>query len=208
MLKQKSKFVTLTFKLVEAGVRVEHKTWFDRNEFLVKYETIPTTVSHVTEWSKKWFWLGLVFTLISLFVFANNLLQGEHDLSPVFYLTFSLLFWFLFWQSHHKWVGFPCIDGSGLFFLSGKPSNEAVNEFIKRIQEAKEVYLRRHLKERLEDIYPFVGEMAWPHIYDELTKMKALDIISEAVFNRLKKELADYFNGFIQKKHIGFTKLH
>ncbi|GAA5344756.1 hypothetical protein [Planifilum fimeticola] len=205
MLKQRSKFVTLTFELVEAGVRVEHKTWFGRKAFLVKYETIPTSVSHITEKSKTWFWLGLVSALIGLWVFAGNPYQGNH---PVFYLILSLMFWFLFWQSRRKWIGFQCRDGSGLFFIAGNPSDEAVEEFIRRVQEAKEKYLRRHLMGRLGDIYPFVGEMAWTKIYDDLTRLKALDIISDSVFSRLKKEMMDNFEHFTNEKHNDLHHLH
>lgn len=208
MLKQKSRFATFLFEIADAGVRVEHKTWFGRKEFFVKYETIPTNVSHVAERSKMWFWLGLVSALISLLVFADNLFYDEHDLAPLFCLTFSLLFWFLFWQSHREWVGFHCLDGSGLFFIAGNPSDEAVEEFIRRVQEAKEKYLRRHLKEQLGDIYPFVGEMAWTKIYDVLTKLKVLDIISDPVFSRLKGEMMDHFEHFTKEKPIGLHHLH
>lgn len=210
MLKQRSKFVTYTFKLAEVGVRVERKTWFGRKEFLVKYGTIPTTVSRFTERSKKWFWLGVVTALIGLLVFADNLVQDVRNFAPVCYLTFSLLFWLLFWQSHSAWVGFYCLDGSRLFFVDGIPSDAAVKDFIRRVQETKVKVLRRHLMKRLGDIYAFSGELAWSHIYDELTKLQALDILSETDFNRLKKELLDNFEHFQQTHPIGIDvhKLH
>ena len=53
------------------------------------------------------------------------------------------------------------------------------------------------------DIYPFVGEMAWTKIYDVLTKLKALDIISDPVFSRLKGEMMDHFEHFTKEKPIG-----
>src|SRR5690606_39810898 len=84
-----------------------------------------------TERSKRWFWLGVVTALIGLLVFADNLVQDERNFAPVCYLTFSLLFWLLFWQSHSAWGGFYCLDGSRLFFVDGIPSDAAVNDFNK-----------------------------------------------------------------------------
>lgn len=195
-------------ELAEAGVRVKDKTWFGRKEFLIKYETIPTSVSHITERSKTWFWLGLVSAPISLLVFAGNLLQGKHDLAFAFYLTFSLLFWFLSWQSHRKWVGFQCLDGSGLFF-NCRQSLQGGGEGIYRAGSGSEGEVSA------ETFEGAVGGDIPVRERDVLDQdIRRPDEIESAgyyfgfCFSRLKKEMMDNFEHFTNEKHIDLPPLH
>ena len=90
--------------------------------------------------------------------------QDERNFAPECYLTFSLLFWLLFWQSTAYGLAFNVLDGSRLFFVDGIPSDAAVKDFIRRVQETKVKVLRRHRMKWLGDIYAFGGAGLVPHL--------------------------------------------
>jgi hypothetical protein len=188
-LKQKSKFTTRSYELIEDGIKFEYKRFFQTNEEVIPFEEVPDNRVIFNEFPKKSFFAALILTIIALFIFVSYFFTAKKTdeiESTFFYLSIASVFWIYFWLNKNSYIVLA-YNNIHLFFFQKTPSKESVESFINLVIEKRNEYIEGKYKDHVFN-YDTNGSSVSTEIY-KLYNLKEQEIISEEEYEQLKDEL-------------------
>ena len=170
-----------SYTLTDDGVLFEAKSALTHRSFKVPYPFIPNDTYVVSVYSKLAFWFfTALFTLgcISVLLMLGGVKMDKY--TPYVYFVFSLPFGIRFLISRITFVGLRC-GAQVLPFYKDNPTKEALDAFIRQLQERK----RNYIEKLLADV---PGHSVGSEL-QKLVSLKENGSITEEEFQQLKKTL-------------------
>jgi|ERR1700722_15630008 len=180
------------FTLEGNGVNVLTKNLVESNKLFVKFENIPPRSQELTSGSRKLFMAVIILTFLAL-VSSPLLFQRDGWEFGVTMWILCIFFWVGFIFGRKSYIFFKQ-NNTGVVFFKNKPSAQKLDDFIKKLFVARNVYLLKKYGQ-FSDVDTFEDKMG------RLNYLRAQEVISEEEFETKIKE----FKGVKPAGPFGFA---
>jgi len=179
------------------GVVVHDKSPGRSQKTHIYFENIPPKAQEITVTSKKLFGAAIIFTVLTLVcipvAFAGK--EKGDDMVPLFWGGIAFITWLAAVVSRKSLVVYAQ-NQTRLVFFKNKPSEEAVDAFVKKLFMFRNNYL-------LKKYGRFLDEESFENKMARLNFLRTQEVISEDIFES-KRE--DFMKGKKPSGPLGFAQ--
>ena len=187
------------FKLTRDGITVIEKSVLGSRQYHVNFENIPPKPQHLTSSPRKLLGAAIVFTVLALVCIPVAVFSAKNsgvDSVPIlFWGGIAAVFWIAFFLNRVSLLLYVQAN-HGVIFYADIPSTEAVSQFVRRMFNARNTFLRSKYGEFLPG-EPQADKLA------RLNFLRNQEVFDEAEYNFLRRQLTE---GSPQNKGpVGFS---
>src|ERR1022692_2107455 len=164
------------------GISVFEKNFSRSNKTHIYFENIPPTSSEFTPGSKRVLVGSIVFSILAAVCLPLAASKIAAWSAPLVWGVVAGIFWIGYYSSRKSLVRF-IQNGAGLNLYKDKPSEKAVDEFIKKMFEFRKKYL-------LKKFGHFLDEESFENKMNRLNYLRARDVINEQEFDSKREEFS------------------
>lgn len=190
---QSRMFHKVKLTLEQDGIAVDESNLTRSSKTHVYFESIPPKSSELTISSMRFLFAAIIMSVVALICLPLAFVSKADWSAPVIWGIIAVSLWFGFFSSRKSLIRF-IQNGSGLNLYKSKPSEEAVEQFVKKMFRFRNACLLKKYG-RFSDVDSFEDKMG------RLNYLRAQEVIGEEEFEIKSKE----FKGVKSMGPLGFA---